>query len=71
MLICKPLWAQVDPADVKAVALAWLIELETCDVQPPRLQLQFEQWRDADPAHAAAFERCKQFWGAFPTRMPC
>lgn len=46
-------------------ALSWLIELEGAD---DALQVRFQEWLNADPEHARAFEKARTLWSSQPVR---
>jgi len=63
-MISKP---PVDPLDqldpVAAAATRWFVALHEEPGDTGRLA-EFERWRDAEPAHAAAYVRLQRLWGA-------
>jgi transmembrane sensor len=52
---------QIDP--VAAAATRWFVALHEAPGDTSRLA-DFARWRDADPAHAAAYIRLQRLWGA-------
>lgn len=48
-------------ASVDAAAAEWLAKLQHEDL-PPAERIAFDQWMDADPAHAVAFARIEYAW---------
>jgi transmembrane sensor len=52
---------QLDPA--AAAATRWFVALHE-EPGDDSMQAEFVRWRDADPAHAAAYTRLQRLWGA-------
>ena len=49
------------PAEVRAEAAAWVARLQGPE-RTPTAERAFRRWLEADPAHAAAFDRATQVW---------